>query len=87
MTLASIDQVTTATTRPEKTRALPTPVLPSPALGAYAGWSTPDVLHDLLCRALPGRIALVSFFGSESAVLLLEAQGYRPLGCPPLRSP
>ncbi len=49
-------------------------VLTPPAHGAeladYAGWSTTDVLQDLLCRVFPRRIALVSSFGTESAVLL-----------------
>ena len=39
-------------------------------LADYAGWSTQDVLRDLLCRVFPRRIALVSSFGTESAVLL-----------------
>jgi len=39
-------------------------------LGDYAGWSTRDTLRDLLCRVFPRRIALVSSFGTESAVLL-----------------
>lgn len=60
MTFAHTDHVTNAATRPE----------PAPALADYAGWSTPDVLRDLLCRVFPGRIALVSSFGIESAVLL-----------------
>lgn len=60
MTLAYTDQATDAATRPEQ----------APALADYAGWSTPDVLRDLLCRVFPGRIALVSSFGTESAVLL-----------------
>ncbi len=61
MTLAGIDQGTISTSdRPER----------APALANYAGWSTPDVLRDLLCRVFPRRIALVSSFGIESAVLL-----------------
>lgn len=36
----------------------------------YAGWATPALLRDLLCEVFPGRIALVSSFGTESAVLL-----------------
>jgi len=39
-------------------------------LADYAGWSTGDVLRDLLCRVFPRRVALVSSFGTESAVLL-----------------
>lgn len=43
----------------------------SPASGRdYAGWETGALLQDLLCRVYPGRIALVSSFGVESAVLL-----------------
>lgn len=61
MTLASIDQgIIGASARPER----------APALADYAGWSTPDVLRDLLCRVFPRRIVLVSSFGIESAVLL-----------------
>ncbi len=60
MTLAYVDQATDAAMRPEQ----------APALADYTGWSTPDVLRDLLCRVFPGRIALVSSFGIESAVLL-----------------
>jgi len=70
MTPASIDQVTTAAARPEQAPGLQAPALQAPALADYAGWSTPDVLRDLLCRVFPGRIALVSSFGTESAVLL-----------------
>ena len=65
MTPAYIDQVTDAATRPERA-----PPSQTPDLADYAGWSTPDVLGDLLCRVFPGRIALVSSFGIESAVLL-----------------
>ncbi len=36
----------------------------------YAGRDTQDVLRDLLCRVFPRRIAVVSSFGTESAVLL-----------------
>lgn len=39
-------------------------------LADYTGWSTKDVLRDLLCRVFPRQIALVSSFGTESAVLL-----------------
>ena len=40
------------------------------ALPDYDGWSTEALLRDLLRRVFPGRIALVSSFGAESAVLL-----------------
>ena len=40
------------------------------ASGHNKAWDTPDVLVDLLHRVFPGRIALVSSFGVESAVLL-----------------
>ncbi len=46
MTLASIDQVTAAATRPEQARALPMPPLLMPALADDAGWRTPDVLRE-----------------------------------------
>ncbi len=36
---------------------------------AYIGWETPDVLWDLVLRVFRGRIAVVSSFGAESAVL------------------
>ncbi len=36
----------------------------------YAGVSTPDMLADLLAGELHGRVAAVSSFGAESAVLL-----------------
>ena len=39
-------------------------------IGDYAGWPTEALLRDLLTRAFPGRIALVSSFGAESSVLL-----------------
>jgi phosphoadenosine phosphosulfate reductase len=60
MELSSTQAANSAPTRPGQ----------APAMAAYAGWSTPDVLRDLLCRVFPGRIALVSSFGTESAVLL-----------------
>lgn len=65
MTLAHVDQATGPATWPEQA-----PASPTPALADYAGWGTPDVLRDLLCRVFPRRIALVSSFGIESAVLL-----------------
>ncbi len=40
------------------------------ALPDYDGWDTQAILADLIGRAFPGRIALVSSFGAESAVLL-----------------
>ena len=43
---------------------------PGAELADYAGWETVEVLRDLLCRVFPRRIALVSSFGTESAVLL-----------------
>ena len=52
-----------------ETQAMPGAQL-VPGLPDYAGWSTRDVLRDLLCRVLPRRIALVSSFGAESVVLL-----------------
>ena len=65
MTLAYIDQVTDSAARPQQAPASRTP---NPA--DYAGWSTPDVLADMFLRVFPERIALVSSFGIESAVLL-----------------
>lgn len=46
----------------------PDPVVET--LANYRGWSTDALLQDLLRRVFPGRIALVSSFGAESAVLL-----------------
>ena len=60
MTSLIINKITTAATRLEQ----------APIPADYAGWSTQDVLQDLLCRVFPKRIALVSSFGTESAVLL-----------------
>ena len=37
---------------------------------SYTGWDTGLMLRDLLLRVFPGRIALVTSFGAESAVLL-----------------
>ena len=51
---------------------------PAGTLRDYAGWSTDALLRDLLCRAFPGRIALVSSFGPESAVLLHLVAGIDP---------
>lgn len=65
MTLAYTDPATDSAARPEQA-----PASQTPDLAEYAGWSTPEVLADLLCRVFPGRIALVSSFGIESAVLL-----------------
>jgi len=59
MNHAPIDEATTIQSGPGQ-----------PALVDYAGWGTTDVLRDLLCRVFPRRIALVSSFGAESAVLL-----------------
>ena len=42
----------------------------APVLADYDGWTTEALLRDLLHRVFPGRIALVSSFGAESAVLL-----------------
>ena len=41
-----------------------------PATAGYEGWSATAVLTDLVTRVFPGRIALVSSFGAESAALL-----------------
>ena len=60
MRLADDDQAETGLTAPSS----------GSALADYAGWSTEQVLRDLLCRVFPKRIALVSSFGTESAVLL-----------------
>ncbi len=66
MRLATIDQpITSAPARPQH----------GASLVDYAGWSTPDVLRDLLCRVFPRQIALVSSFGTESAVLLHLVSG------------
>ena len=43
---------------------------PAPTIPEYEGWKTQDMMKDLLCRVFPGSIALVSSFGTESAVLL-----------------
>ena len=56
--------------RPSAAPELPSPELASPELPNYDGWATEDLLWDLLRRAFPRRIALVSSFGTESAVLL-----------------
>ena len=48
---------------------------PSTDSPAYDGWGTHAMLEDLLCRRFAGRIALVSSFGTESAVLLHLAAG------------
>lgn len=44
----------------------------------YEGWGTQAMLEDLICRTFPGRIALVSSFGTESAVLLHLVAGIAP---------
>jgi phosphoadenosine phosphosulfate reductase len=43
-----------------------------------AGRDTPTLLHDLIDRVFPGRIALVTSFGAESVVLLHLAAGIDP---------
>jgi phosphoadenosine phosphosulfate reductase len=61
MRLANIDQAALSDLTQQSPRA---------ELADYAGWGTEQVLQDLLCRVFPRRIALVSSFGTESAVLL-----------------
>ena len=51
-------------------QAMGHPAPPSGTLPDYDGWPPDALLRDLLLRAFPGRIALVSSFGTESAVLL-----------------
>ena len=63
---------------PEAQKAVPGAQPSVPELPDYAGWSTQDVLRDLLCRVFPRRIALVSSFGTESAVLLHLVAGLDP---------
>lgn len=66
MRLATIEQaITNAPARPQH----------NASLTDYAGWSTTDVLRDLLCRVFPRQVALVSSFGTESAVLLHMVAG------------
>ena len=55
-----------------------TPPRTSNTIADYDGWDTRDVLDDLLCRVFPRRIALVSSFGTESAVLLHMVAGIDP---------
>jgi len=44
----------------------------------YDGWSTDALLRHLLTEAFPGRIAIVSSFGAESAVLLHHVAAIDP---------
>lgn len=66
MRLATIEQaITSAPARPQH----------NASLMDYTGWSTLDMLRDLLCRVFPRQLALVSSFGTESAVLLHMVSG------------
>ncbi len=72
MGLAQIDQ---ASISGSMRSSLGTKPADGTQLADYAGRSTADVLQDLLCRVFPRRIALVSSFGAESAVLLHLVSG------------